>query len=308
MIVFYNKPLLRFLAVLAGVALVYVGYHYTIGMEKVLGRQGLLDALAIFAYVAASFLVLVVAEIADSHYVRAFGGLSLAAGMITAWVFVSSDLPQLAPEESASIVGVFLVGAFLGVAYLAIVVVRLVLDRIYLGRPLISEAARIGKYQGPVEPPAYREPAAPVSVASDTCPFCGEKFDALGKCACSRIGDAAASPAAAAAQHKADAPAEIHQAPVTRLVGIGGAYSGEVYDLAPGEVSIGRGEGSTICLSGDAQVSRKHARIIVTEDMLAVIEDLGSTNGTSVGGKKIAGSPIAPGIVIGIGSTTFKVE
>ncbi|MEP0815274.1 MAG: hypothetical protein HRF49_11510, partial [bacterium] len=195
MIVFYNKPLLRFLAVLTGVALAYVGWHYAAGMQRELARQGLLDALAIFGYVAASYLFILVAEVADSHYARAFGGLSLAAGMMTAWNFVRLDIRKLEPAEAAGISGVFATAALLGAVYLAIVIVRLVLDRLNLGRPVISEAARIGAYKGPVEPPAYREPERPVAVPADTCPFCGEKYDTAGDCGCSRVEEIAAQTA-----------------------------------------------------------------------------------------------------------------
>lgn len=61
------------------------------------------------------------------------------------------------------------------------------------------------------------------------------------------------------------------------------------YDLE-GEVVLGRDEGADIRL-GDGSVSRKHARIFV-EDGLCYIEDMGSSNGTSIGGNPVVGAVV----------------
>jgi len=60
--------------------------------------------------------------------------------------------------------------------------------------------------------------------------------------------------------------------------------SGKENPIRPGTTTIGR-EGD-ISLS-DGRVSRRHAQIIYADDVLT-IEDLGSTNGTKVGGDKLA--------------------
>ena len=51
--------------------------------------------------------------------------------------------------------------------------------------------------------------------------------------------------------------------------------------LADGENLIGRAAEATVCLD-DSTVSRRHARLVVS-DASAVLEDLGSKNGTTVG-------------------------
>ena len=56
--------------------------------------------------------------------------------------------------------------------------------------------------------------------------------------------------------------------------------------LEPGENLIGRDQESVVWID-DASVSRRHARIAVG-DAGAILEDLGSKNGTFVGGRKIS--------------------
>jgi pSer/pThr/pTyr-binding forkhead associated (FHA) protein len=57
------------------------------------------------------------------------------------------------------------------------------------------------------------------------------------------------------------------------------------YVLAPGVNTIGRDPASSVCIN-DASVSRHHARITVDREA-AMIEDLGSKNGTQVMGEPI---------------------
>jgi len=64
------------------------------------------------------------------------------------------------------------------------------------------------------------------------------------------------------------------------LVGDGGRFG-----LVAGENVVGRDPEAEVSLD-DATVSRRHARIVVS-DSEAVIEDLGSKNGTSVGGARV---------------------
>ena len=54
---------------------------------------------------------------------------------------------------------------------------------------------------------------------------------------------------------------------------------GRTIALAPGEYLVGRGVDCHICFPNDTQLSRKHARLIVTPTQVEV-EDLGSSNGT----------------------------
>jgi hypothetical protein len=62
-----------------------------------------------------------------------------------------------------------------------------------------------------------------------------------------------------------------------------------VLPLPPGETVIGRGTEADVVIESP-KASRRHARIVVDRDQ-AVIEDLGSTNGTSVNGNRLA-SPL----------------
>ena len=71
-------------------------------------------------------------------------------------------------------------------------------------------------------------------------------------------------------------------------------------------VTIGRKEDNSVVLA-DQHVSGNHARLIIKNNIL-FIEDLGSTNGTYVNDKRIAGKVKLFGKDdIKIGSTSFKV-
>ena len=74
--------------------------------------------------------------------------------------------------------------------------------------------------------------------------------------------------------------------------------------LAEGENLLGR-DRQAVAWIDSATVSRRHARIVVTSGE-AVIEDLGSRNGTSVGGKKIQGPVrLADGDRLRLGAVTM---
>ena len=78
--------------------------------------------------------------------------------------------------------------------------------------------------------------------------------------------------------------------------------------LSPGENVLGRDQDSVVWID-DTSVSRHHARIIIS-GRTAVLEDLGSKNGTCVGGRKID-SPVnlrdGDEIQLGLVSLTFRV-
>jgi hypothetical protein len=74
-----------------------------------------------------------------------------------------------------------------------------------------------------------------------------------------------------------------------------------------GPVVIGRSPGADIVL-GDDFVSGRHARIMPSGDG-AIVEDLGSTNGTVLNGQPLTGSrSVRPGDTIEIGSVRLKVD
>jgi two-component system cell cycle response regulator len=74
-----------------------------------------------------------------------------------------------------------------------------------------------------------------------------------------------------------------------------------------GEVTIGRGEGVDLQLP-DKAISRRHAALRV-EGETAVVEDLGSRNGTYVNGEPVEDARrLREGDALQLGSTTLEVR
>ena len=87
---------------------------------------------------------------------------------------------------------------------------------------------------------------------------------------------------------------------------VSGPAAGERLDL-DGTLVIGRAEEGAGALGGDREISRRHAEVTPVEGG-AMIEDLGSTNGTLVNGAPIAGKTIVrPGDTVEVGDTAMKV-
>lgn len=103
------------------------------------------------------------------------------------------------------------------------------------------------------------------------------------------------------------AMAELDQPTGTgRLEILNGGFEGMTYDLVGEEIVIGRNPTTDITLL-DEGISREHAVILYDADALAyVIEDLQSTNGTKVNGKRIRSAPLNEGDEIQIGQTLFR--
>ena len=92
-----------------------------------------------------------------------------------------------------------------------------------------------------------------------------------------------------------------------RLVVLSGPQAREAFDLGPGELIVGREEGSAIWL-WDPKVSHNHALLRRQGDQV-VIEDLRSTNGTLVNGAGISvPTALAPGDVITVGDVQLRLE
>ncbi len=93
-----------------------------------------------------------------------------------------------------------------------------------------------------------------------------------------------------------------------RLEILNGGFEGMTYDLAEGEVVIGRNPTTHITLL-DEGISREHALVHFDEDAPGyVIEDLASTNGTKVNGKRVRSAVLAEGDEIQIGQTLFRFD
>ncbi len=93
---------------------------------------------------------------------------------------------------------------------------------------------------------------------------------------------------------------------IARLVIRNGEFAGMDYELVEEETLIGRNPTTNITLL-DEGISREHALVLWDEDCDEfIIEDLQSTNGTKVNGKRVRSATLSPGDEIQIGSTRFE--
>ncbi len=76
------------------------------------------------------------------------------------------------------------------------------------------------------------------------------------------------------------------------------------------ELVIGRGLDGDGSLTGDTEISRRHARLLRNAHGAWAVEDLASTNGTYLNGARVGGSPrpLAVGDTLQLGGTTLTVE
>ncbi|OUP08205.1 FHA domain-containing protein [Collinsella sp. An2] len=84
---------------------------------------------------------------------------------------------------------------------------------------------------------------------------------------------------------------------------IKGPQTGNTFELVDTETTIGRDPANAIFLN-DMTVSRSHAKILRTPSG-AVIEDLGSLNGTWVDGAIVNSAPLHDGSSVQIGTFTL---
>lgn len=93
-----------------------------------------------------------------------------------------------------------------------------------------------------------------------------------------------------------------------QLVILNGGFEGMTYELTSEETMIGRNPTTDITLL-DEGISREHALILFDEDEGTYsIEDLQSTNGTKVNGRRVFSAELAGGDEIQIGLTHFRFE
>jgi len=88
------------------------------------------------------------------------------------------------------------------------------------------------------------------------------------------------------------------------LMGVGGAHGGRVYPIRHNTVVIGRSMEADIPLL-DPSVSARHAQLLNGRRGFE-IEDLGSTNGTTVEGRRITRAVLNSGDRISVGQIEFK--
>jgi pSer/pThr/pTyr-binding forkhead associated (FHA) protein len=90
------------------------------------------------------------------------------------------------------------------------------------------------------------------------------------------------------------------------LVILNGDFAGMRYELTSDETLIGRNPTTDITLL-DEGISREHTMILFDgADGEYLIEDLQSTNGTKVNGKRVRSATLAHGDEIQIGHTRFQ--
>jgi hypothetical protein len=296
---FYNKVLLRVLVLLAGIGVGLAGFHYvSLSIEK-LPQEGARDAFAIISILISGWLVMLIAEVVDNHYVRVFGTLCMGFGAIVSykWIFLWDGPALLTLPDAASRWPVLAFGFWSAVVIAALLLIllvtRLIIDKVTFGKPMQRIAAQredvdLGaKPQGMGEKP---KPGELPPIPLDTSPL------AVNSGGNPEVGAPSPEPA----------PNRI-LGPVHKLRGIGGLYDGSEFLLAPGRLRIGR-QDAEILLANDTQVSRGHAELVVDEQGMAIIEDKGSTNGTFLNNERVQTAPLAPGDVLRIGTTQFRVE
>ena len=90
------------------------------------------------------------------------------------------------------------------------------------------------------------------------------------------------------------------------LVICNGGFEGMRHELSGDETIIGRNPSTDITLL-DEGISREHAIVSLDEATGEyVLEDLQSTNGTKVNGKRVRSATLADGDEIEVGHTKFK--
>ena len=92
--------------------------------------------------------------------------------------------------------------------------------------------------------------------------------------------------------------------PAYRLVSTSG---GPAFDLAPGRpLVLGRGVASDIAIY-DPTISRRHAELTVADDGVHV-KDLGSSNGTSINGRRVTAGRLGPSDSVTFGKLVYQLQ
>ena len=100
--------------------------------------------------------------------------------------------------------------------------------------------------------------------------------------------------------------AGVRNRPRAVLVICNGGFEGMRHELSGDETIIGRNPTTDITLL-DESISREHAIVSLDEATgIYTLEDLQSTNGSKVNGKRVRSAELAHGDEIEIGHTNFK--
>ncbi|WP_407566603.1 FHA domain-containing protein [Streptomyces sp. 184] len=103
-------------------------------------------------------------------------------------------------------------------------------------------------------------------------------------------------------------PPEADAAAVTSLRVVAGPDAGGVHLLHGGQIRIGRSADADVPLD-DPDVSRLHCALTVTSDGRVTVEDLGSTNGTTVDGRTVGRTPVPlpADAVLRVGESALRI-
>ncbi|MDL2081348.1 FtsK/SpoIIIE domain-containing protein [Streptomyces sp. GXMU-J15] len=104
-----------------------------------------------------------------------------------------------------------------------------------------------------------------------------------------------------------EAHPEVDDAP-TQLHVVAGPDAGGVHLLHGGQIQVGRSADADVPLD-DPDVSRLHCAVTVAADGRVSVADLGSTNGTTMGGTRIGSRPVRfpPGALLRIGESALRL-
>lgn len=102
------------------------------------------------------------------------------------------------------------------------------------------------------------------------------------------------------------APAETSAAPADPVPRAVLVVSGARHEVGPGPTTLGRSRECDVTVE-DPSVSRRHAELQL-EDGAWMLTDLGSTNGTFVGGKRVDRSALSGGDRITLGQSELRFE
>lgn len=105
----------------------------------------------------------------------------------------------------------------------------------------------------------------------------------------------------------AEQPAHGRRRGASRLIITEGPLAGSTVPLSPTSIVIGRSPACTLVLD-DSYASSRHARVFPKEGAWW-LEDLGSTNGTTLSGRPVHGAVELPiGAPVRIGQTTLELR
>src|SRR6185436_8684192 len=85
-----------------------------------------------------------------------------------------------------------------------------------------------------------------------------------------------------------------------------GPFAGQTFEVPQGQSSVGRAIDNDLVFD-DPSLSRKHCRLRHNGDHIE-LEDLGSSNGTYVNGRKIDRATARAGDVVRFGEVIFRLE